>query len=47
MAARFDVISSSWSRNKVKLAHKMMRSTYLWVILHVKHKEVPIVAVFT
>ena len=31
---------------KVKLVDKMMQSTYLYVILHVKHKKLPIPAVF-
>ena len=39
VAASFDVISSRWSRSKVKLVDKMMRSTYLWVILNVKNKK--------
>ena len=34
-------------RIKVKLVDKMMQSTYLRVILHFKHKKLPIHAVFT
>ena len=32
---------------KVKLVHEMMRSTYLCVVLHVEHKKLRILAVFT
>ena len=32
---------------KVKLVHKMMRSTYLCVVLHVEHKKLRILVVFT
>ena len=32
---------------KVKLVDKMKQNTYLCVILHVKHKKLPILAVFT
>ena len=32
---------------KVKLVDKKKQSTYLFVILHVKHKESPILAVLT
>ena len=32
---------------KVKLVDKMRQNTYLCVILHVKHKKLPFLAVFT
>ena len=32
---------------KVKLVDKMMRSTYLCVVLDAEHKKLPILAVFT
>ena len=32
---------------KVKLVDKMKQNTYLCVILHVKHKKLPFLAVFT
>ena len=32
---------------KVKLVDKMKQSTYLCVILHVKHKKLPFLVVFT
>ena len=56
MVTSYDVISSRWSSQvldkihvffKVKLVDKMKQSTYLCVILHVKHKKLPILAFFT
>ena len=47
MVTSYDVISSSWSSQylvkihvffKVKIVDKIKQSTYLCVILHVKHK---------
>ena len=56
MVTSYDVISSRWSSQvlvkihvffKVKLVDKMKQSTYLCVILHVKHKKLPIFTLFT
>ena len=41
------VIFQLRSTIKVKLVDKMKQNTYLCVILHVKHKKLPFLAVFT
>ena len=38
---------TSFAVLKVKLGDKMIRSTYLCVIFHVKHRKLPILTVFT
>ena len=50
MVSRYDVISSEWSSHfwvemKVKLVDEVMQSAYLCIILHVKHKKLPFIAV--
>ena len=38
---------STFSKSKVKLVNEMMQRAYLCVILHVKHKKLPLIAILT
>ena len=40
------MFSQIFSTMKVKIVDKMMQNAYLRVILHVKHKKLPVLAVF-
>ena len=40
------MFSQIFSTMKVKIVDKMMQNAYLRVILHVKHKKLPFLAVF-
>ena len=57
MVTGYDIISGRWSSQcmffqlfstiKVKLVNEMMQRAYLCVILHVKHKKLPFIAILT
>ena len=52
MVTWYDIISSRWSSHfwvklQVKLVDEMIQSVYLCVILHVKHKNSPFIAILT